>query len=375
MRSCAEPAVGGVILCAGRGERAGLGYNKVLHFIGQKTAVELCLDAFAAAGVKELTLVCSPADIAAVTELSAPYGAKVCLGGATRGESVLAGLRATPCDTVLIHDGARPFVSPALITKCIASARTHGSGIAAVRSVDTVKRVTDGKVLSLPREQLWNTQTPQAFAYAAILAAYESVQGAYTDDAEVYSLAGHTPVLVEGEYSNVKLTNAADMFRAAPVGAKMGVGFDVHRLVDGRPLVLGGVTIPYVKGLDGHSDADVLIHAIMDALLSAADLPDIGVLFPDTDDRYLGISSEKLLDEVGKRVTATHTIGSVSAVIIAQAPKLAGFIPKIRENLAARLGLRLPLLNVSATTTEHLGIVGRGEAIAASAACLLSERS
>lgn len=106
-----------------------------------------------------------------------------------------------------------------------------------------------------------------------------------------------------------------------------------------------------------------------------ADLPDIGVLFPDTDDRYLGISSEKLLDEVGKRVTATHTIGSVSAVIIAQAPKLAGFIPKIRENLAARLGLRLPLLNVSATTTEHLGIVGRGEAIAASAACLLSERS
>ncbi len=331
----ASPDVCAIIVCAGKGERTGLNYNKVLHYLGQKTVIELVLDAFAAYDVSSAVIVCSPEDEARIKELAAPYdGVSLCYGGATRAQSVRNGLRAQPCDVAVIHDGARPFASPPLINACIRSAVRNGSGIAAVKAVDTVKRVQNGKVSSLPRAELYNTQTPQAFTYADIM---------------------------------------QDLIKSTPVGARVGIGFDVHRLADGRPLILGGVTIPYNKGLDGHSDADVLAHAVMDALLSAAGLPDIGVLFPDTDDRYLGVSSMLLLDEVVARVTVGHRINNVSAVVMAQAPKLAGFIDAIRKSLSARLGIGADSVNVSATTTEHMGIIGNGAAIAASASCMLTE--
>ncbi len=370
----ASPDVCAIIVCAGKGERTGLNYNKVLHYLGQKTVIELVLDAFAASDASRAVIVCSPEDEARIKELAAPYkDVSLCYGGATRAQSVRNGLRAQPCDVAVIHDGARPFASPALINACIRSAVRNGSGIAAVKSVDTVKRVQNGKVSSLPRAELYNTQTPQAFAYADIMQAYDGACDGCTDDAEVYELAGFSPVLVEGEYSNVKITNVGDLVKSTPVGARVGIGFDVHRLTDGRPLILGGVAIPYNKGLDGHSDADVLVHAVMDALLSAAGLPDIGVLFPDTDDRYLGVSSMLLLDEVVARVTVGHRINNVSAVVMAQAPKLAGFIDAIRKSLSARLGISADSVNVSATTTEHMGIIGNGAAIAASASCMLTE--
>ena len=196
-----------------------------------------------------------------------------------------------------------------------------------------------------------------------------------TDDAEAYERAGYSPRLVDGSYDNIKITTATDLLRLSQ-NNKIGVGYDVHRLVEGRPLILGGVRIEHEKGLLGHSDADVLTHAVMDALLSAAGLPDIGVLFPDTDDRFDGISSLKLLKEVLNKLRERELeIVNVSAVAIAQKPKLSPVIKDIRASLAAALETDNARVNVSATTTEGLGIVGNGDAIAATASCILSERT
>ena len=276
---------------------------------------------------------------------------------------------------MLVHDGARPFVSPALIDRCIESAERYGSGIAAVKCVDPERRGALDDSVALPRNELYNVQTPQAFEAKALAKAYENTVGEYTDDAQIFELNGGKIRLVEGSYDNIKVTTAADLFKL-PAEQRIGIGYDVHRLVDGRPLVLGGVAVPYEKGLLGHSEADVLIHAIMDALLSAAGLPDIGVLFPDTDDRYLGISSVSLLNDVKGRVAANgFTVVDISAVIIAQKPKLAPHIENIRKNLALLLDVDASRINISATTTEGLGVVGNGDAIAVNAACILTEKA
>lgn len=376
--TCA-PNVGAVIVCAGKGERTGLPYNKIFHIIGQKTVLETTLDKFKAASIPHITVVCSPADESRVKELVSPYGATVVKGGDTRAKSVYNGLKARPCDIVVIHDGARPFVSQDLISRSVISAEQFGSGIAAVRCTDTVKRVgADGIVESLPRSELYNAQTPQTFKYGEILSAYERCNGGdgYTDDAEVYAAAGYSPRLIDGEPENVKITVPSDLIKTLPNSARIGIGFDIHRIIENRPLVLGGVKLDTEFGLDGHSDADVLTHAIMDALLSAADLPDIGVLFPDTDDRFLGISSMTLLDDVTKRVRECGMIiSSISAVVIAQRPKLAPHIRAIRNSLAEALDINVSLINVSATTAERLGLIGDGKAIAADAACILTENT
>lgn len=369
-------AVGAVIVCAGKGERCGLPYNKVLHRIGTKTTLEYVLDAFFDAHIHNITVVTSEQDKALISELVVCYdGVRIVTGGSTRKESVCNGLIATPCDIVVIHDGARPYVSPDLITRCIDSATTTGSGIAAVKCVNTIKRINEvGKVTSLQRSQLFETQTPQTFRYKDILDAYMRLDGEFTDDAEVYEKAGYNPVLVDGDYSNIKITTPRDLLPAAPIGCRIGVGFDVHRLEKGRKLILGGVKIDYPLGLVGHSDADVLVHAIMDALLSAADYPDIGVLFPDTDDGYLGANSIELLKRVVAMVEARNlSVAGISAVVAAQRPKLAPHIKNIRETLSSAIGIEDSRLNVSATTTEGLGIIGAGEAIAADAVCMLSE--
>lgn len=155
---------------------------------------------------------------------------------------------------------------------------------------------------------------------------------------------------------------------------RIGTGYDVHRLVSARPLIIGGVNIPYEKGLDGHSDADVLVHAVMDALLGAAAMPDIGHLFPDNDEAYLGADSIKLLEEVGKRLSAQgYAVGNIDSTIIAQAPKMAPHIEAMRKNIAAALGIDVSQVNVKATTEEHLGFTGSGEGIAAQAAVLIEK--
>lgn len=376
--------VGAVIVCAGKGERTGLAYNKILHKVGQKTVIENVLDTFFcicdSVNLTQITLVVSQNDIDAVSDIISTYAdnrISITPGGATRGESVYNGLKACPCDVVIIHDGARPYVTPEILKRSVSSAIEHGSGIAAVHSVDTVKRVQNGKLFSLPRTELFNAQTPQTFNYARILDAYGRVEyGACTDDAEVYEKAGYSPVLIDGDYSNTKITTAHDLFPYVPKNCKIGIGYDVHRLVSGRNLILGGVKIDYPLGLLGHSDADVLIHAIMDALLSAAGLPDIGVLFPDTDDRYLGASSIDLLKNVIDKIYEMgFAVGNISAVIIAQRPKLATVIPQMRRTVADIISTDISRINISATTTEGLGIVGSGDAIAANACCLLTEHT
>lgn len=370
--------IAAVIVCAGRGERTGLAYNKVLYHIGHKTVIETALDAFSHSLVNRIILVVSPIDEQAIKELIKDYpNITVCHGGDTRTKSVHNGLiAASGCDIAVIHDGARPFIRPDIIDASISSAVKFGSGIVAVPTVDTIKETNNGQIVrALSREGLYNMQTPQTFKYDEIMSAYDSVtDGIYTDDAEVYASAGFTPHIVEGSYDNIKITTDSDLIKAAPLGAKIGIGFDVHRLVVGRPIILGGVNIPFDKGLDGHSDADVLTHAVMDALLSAAGLPDIGVLFPDTSPELLNISSMLLLDRVAKEIRDRNfSINNISAVIIAQKPKLFGHIKDICASVAARLEIDARRVNVSATTTEMLGIIGSGDAIAASASCILTE--
>ncbi|MCH5351075.1 MAG: 2-C-methyl-D-erythritol 2,4-cyclodiphosphate synthase [Clostridiales bacterium] len=369
--------VGAVIVCAGKGTRTGLSYNKILYHLGQKTVLETVLDKFADSLVSSVTLVISADDEPAIKTLTEPYkNVSLTYGGKTRTESVINGLKSTSCDIVVIHDGARPFVRPETINASIMSAVTYGSGITAVPAVDTIKHVRSSQIVgSLDRSELYNVQTPQTFRYKEIVDAYQKVSGVFTDDSEVYARAGYTPHIVVGEYDNIKITNETDLTRVLPDDVKIGVGYDAHKTVDGRPLILGGVTIPHSKGLLGHSDADALTHAVMDAVLSAAGLPDIGVLFPDNDPALSGISSMILLDKVLEKIKNEGMyITNVSAVIMAQEPKMAPHISAIRGSLAKRMNISVGRVNVSATTTENMGVIAGGKAIACSASCLLSKR-
>lgn len=382
MKSCKKAdsyknlSISALVLCAGQGARTGLNYNKMLHYVGSKTILEMTIERVQASLVKTVMLVISPQDEPAIKEIVKQYkNISVCYGGNTRTESVKKGLNELGyCDIVVIHDGARPYINAEIINASIDSAIDYGSGIVAVPTVDTIKEIRNNDVIrTLSRAGLYNIQTPQTFRYEDICAAYNACAGIFTDDSEVYERAGFTPKIVIGDYKNIKVTTMEDLYRPVSVRSKIGVGFDVHPLVSGRPLILGGVRVPYGKGLSGHSDADVLTHAIMDALLSAAGLPDIGVLFPDKDPKYKNASSIGLLSAVNNNIILRgFRVNNVSAVIMAQKPRLAETIPEMRACLAATLKINIEQINVSATTTEHLGIIGNEKGIAASATCLLN---
>ncbi len=289
-------------------------------------------------------------------------------GGAQRQDSVYEGLKCTDTDIVLIHDGARPFVTQQIITEVTAAAAEYRAAVCAVRPKDTI-RTGQG---TLNRDELYAVQTPQGFDTAALKAAYEAAyaQGFYgTDDAGIAEGAGLEIRIVPGSYDNIKITTREDL----PMETRVGTGYDVHRLEEGRKLILGGVCIPFERGLLGHSDADVLVHAIMDALLGAAALGDIGKLFPDTDDRYKGISSIELLKAVGEAVSeAGCTIGNIDATLVAEKPKIAPYIEAMRENIAGALDIDTDRVSVKATTTEKLGFAGRQEGMEAQAVCILN---
>ena len=289
-------------------------------------------------------------------------------GGELRQDSVYEGLKCTDTDIVLIHDGARPFVTQQIITEVTAAAAEYRAAVCAVRPKDTI-RTGQG---TLNRDELYAVQTPQGFDTAALKAAYEAAytQGFYgTDDAGIAEGAGLEIRIVPGSYDNIKITTREDL----PMETRVGTGYDVHRLEEGRKLILGGVCIPFERGLLGHSDADVLVHAIMDALLGAAALGDIGKLFPDTDDRYKGISSIELLKAVGAAVAdAGCTIGNIDATLVAEKPKIAPYIEAMRENIAGALDIDTDRVSVKATTTEKLGFAGRQEGMEAQAVCILN---
>lgn len=297
-------------------------------------------------------------------------------GGKERQDSVYNALqevnRVCPGVTyVLIHDGARPFVSETVIRKVIKATAEKGAATACVAMKNSVRRLdgSDGHSHSVDRERYYSVQTPQGFIKAQLMEAYEKTltEGFYgTDDAALVERAGFDVELVEGDYQNIKITTKEDL----PMENRVGTGFDVHRFEAGRKLILGGVKIPYEMGLAGHSDADVLVHAIMDALLGAAALGDIGRHFPDSDQQYRGISSLLLLEKVAELLSENfYNIGNVDATVIAQEPKIAPYIEEMRGNIADVLKLERSRINIKGTTTEKLGFTGRREGIAAEAVC------
>lgn len=350
------------------------GQNNMLHYFGSKTILETTIDRFQVSNIDSIVVVCDQVNYVDFSSIANMYrNVSVCTGGMSRKESIIAGFRFIgTTDIVVIHDGLRPYITTEVINASIDSAMRHGSGVVAVPLVDTIKATENGAVIrSLSKKGLYSIQTPQAFAYKSILDAYYTCGFDTTDDSEVYESAGYKTNIIVGEYSNVRLENPVQMIMPAGTN-KIGVGFDVHQLVENRKLILGGVTIPHNKGLLGHSDADVLIHAIMDALLSASGHPDIGVIFPNTDSRFKNANSISLLKKVNSLLKKSgYTIGNISAVIMAQQPLLAPHIGKMRTTIATALNIDYQKVNISATTTEHLGIIGNEQGIASSATCIL----
>lgn len=380
-----------IIAAAGRGTRMGRGINKVFIPLFDRPVLMHSVTMLAGcAAVRQLLVVAAATEVATVREmleqaaLTLPWS--VVPGGRERQDSVYQALQVvdSAADIILVHDGARPLADRALVERVIAAARRWGAACAAVRVKDTIKVVDDnGVIVRTPeRSGLWAVQTPQAFAAPLLKEAYRQAmeQGYYaTDDAALVERLGQTAVVVEGSYRNVKITTPEDLAVArafladgAAGAVRVGHGYDVHRLVPGRPLVLGGVTVPHSCGLAGHSDADVLLHAIMDALLGAAGLGDIGRHFPDTDDRYRDIASTTLLAQVREKIAARGlAVGNIDATVVAQSPRLAPYIPAMQEQTARVLRVSPTAVNIKATTTEGLGFAGRREGIAAYAVAAL----
>ena len=322
-----------------------------------------------------------------------PFASKLAslqVGGDTRAATVLNALEAlkgdaADSDWILVHDAARPCLSEGMLDNLIAEvADDDCGGLLSVPVADTLKRASPTEcrvVRTESRSGLWQAQTPQMFRYSVLLRALRSADlSQITDEAGAVEALGFHPKLVQSDASNLKVTHEQDLALAELIlkhgdgsetnGVQMrtGQGYDVHALVSGRALIIGGVTIPFAKGLDGHSDADVLLHAICDALLGAAALGDIGRHFPDTDSRYKGADSRVLLREVGRLVgEAGYRIVNIDSTIVAQAPKMAPHIPSMVANIAADLGIAQGRVNVKAKTTERLGFVGREEGMAADA--------
>ena len=379
-----------LVVAAGSSTRMGQPKQHIL-LEGKPVLLHTLLALQAVDSIDELLLVTRPEDIRHFTALAAEAGVtklKTAVpGGSTRQQSVANGLAALPPQTTLvgIHDGARPLIAPETVAAVIATAARTGAAAVAVPVKDTLKRTDDsGIVLDTPdRAHLWRVQTPQVFSRDALCAAMDAALAAgrdFTDDCQLMEQAGHPVQLVPGQDTNLKLTTPEDIRLAqAMMGTKeehpmrIGHGYDVHRLVEERPLILGGVTVPYEKGLLGHSDADVLTHAAMDALLGAAALGDIGKLFPDNDPAYAGADSIRLLERVMTRIREEgYALGNLDVTVLCQRPKLAPHIPAMREKLAAACGVEVGHVSIKATTEEGLGFTGSGEGIAAHAVCLLT---
>ncbi|MEN6414657.1 MAG: 2-C-methyl-D-erythritol 4-phosphate cytidylyltransferase [Veillonellales bacterium] len=381
-----------VIAAAGQGRRMGGGINKIFIPLFDCPILVHSVRMFShCPAVDSLVIVSAAGEAAQVEELLRnltdvkPW--QVVEGGSERQYSIARALTAieTETDIIVIHDGARPLVEAPAIEQVIATARQYRAAGIAVPVKDTIKSVNEaGFITETPeRKALWAMQTPQAFEAGLLRQAYlEADRRQYlgTDDAGLVERLGIPVKIVAGSYRNIKITTPEDLIIAQALmkqGEKqdmlrMGMGYDVHCLVEGRKLILGGVDIPYRKGLEGHSDADVLLHAVQDALLGAAALGDIGCHFPDSDPRYKGVSSLLLLERV-KLIIKNHgyRAHNIDATIVAEKPKLAGYIETMNRNIAVALDIGIQQVNVKATTTEGLGFAGRGEGIAAYAVATL----
>lgn len=374
-----------IIAAAGAGRRLGAGVPKQLLDVGGATILERSVGAFASHPRVGEVVVALPGDLAA----DPPSWLRACgprvrvvAGGERRQDSVANAFDAVApeAEIVLVHDAARPFVTAEVISRSIDAAVAHGAAIAAIAAHDTVKRVAGTAIVeTLPRESIHLAQTPQAFRRAVLRDAVALGRSGVsaTDEAALAERAGHAVHVIEGDPANVKITTSDDLdaarARARAGDPCVGVGYDLHRLVEGRALVLGGVTVPSERGALGHSDADVVCHAVTDAVLGAARAGDIGRLFPDTDPRWKDASSLGLLREavalVGRRGFAVR---NVDVVVVLERPKLAPFREQIEHQLAGALGVDAGRVSVKAKTNEGVDAVGRGEAVAAHAVALVT---
>ncbi|MDD4315653.1 MAG: 2-C-methyl-D-erythritol 2,4-cyclodiphosphate synthase [Clostridia bacterium] len=357
--------VDAVIVAAGQSRR--MSANKLLYELGASPLiVRTALTFLSVKEIDRIIIVTSDENI--IAQLSFDEKFVFVAGGATRTLSVAAALNISVADIVLVHDGARPFVSASLIRKVIESTVKYGSAVPILPLSDSIRKKESDTLTNFPdRENFCLAQTPQGFDGEKLRRAYADIgKESFTDDSQLFAkfFTVHT---IEGEESNKKITFDNDLLG---INARVGNGFDLHRLEEGLPLTLGGVVIPFDKGLVAHSDGDALVHSIMDALLSAAGERDIGCQFPDTDKQYKGISSLILLGKVAEILAQKNIkINNISSVILAEKPKLAGYIPGMADNIANALKIKSSSVSISATTTERTGIIGKGEAIAAYTVC------
>jgi 2-C-methyl-D-erythritol 4-phosphate cytidylyltransferase/2-C-methyl-D-erythritol 2,4-cyclodiphosphate synthase len=376
-------SVAAIVVAAGRGLRAGGDVPKQYREVASQPVIRPSLAVLAEhRGISVVQPVIHPDDAtlfvaaAAGLDLLPPV-----FGGATRQASVRAGLEALSArrpDLVLIHDAARPFASPALVTRAIAAAGKTGAAIPTIVIADTVKTVdASGTVTgTIAREQLRIVQTPQAFDFAALIEAHRRAQAAgledFTDDAALAEWAGLKVMTFEGEAGNVKLTTAEDFVRAqaaqlaALSDVRTGFGFDVHQFADGDHVWLGGLRIPHERGVTGHSDADVVLHALVDAILGALAEGDIGVHFPPSDPQWRGASSDRFLAFAVERLRARGgRIAHLDVTVVCEAPRIGPHRDAMRARIAQIAGLASERVAVKATTSEKLGFTGRGEGIVA----------
>ena len=368
-----------IIAAAGRGRRVGGPVPKQYLKIGGEPVILKTLRVFSELEeIDHIFIVTNEDYIDKCREIVESGGVKkveaIVCGGSERQESVYNALqevnRKRPgVEYVLIHDGARPYVNEETVLGVIKAAAENGAAAACVAMKDSVRKTFGDKSISVDRNDYFAVQTPQGFKKSYLIEAYDkALKEGYrgTDDASLVERAGYEVKVVDGDYQNIKITTREDL----PVESRVGTGFYVHRFETGRNLILGGVKIPYENGLAGHSDADVLLHALMDALLGAAALGDIGVHFPDTDDRYKGISSLILLSKVRELLNENfYSIGNVDITVIAQKPKISPYTEEMKSNISSVLKIEKNRINIKGTTTEKLGFTGRGEGIAAEAVC------
>jgi 2-C-methyl-D-erythritol 4-phosphate cytidylyltransferase / 2-C-methyl-D-erythritol 2,4-cyclodiphosphate synthase len=375
------PETVGIVLAAGSSRR--MGENKMFLTLGGKTVLERSLEAFRKSGCfSRVIITCRKDDMEQAGKIASevldiPY--LLVEGGAERQASVYNALVAAKgADVVAVHDGARCFIDPEVIVKCVEKAYETGSAAAGVRTKDTVKTF-DGDYITgtIDREGLVNIQTPQVFGYELIMAAHKKAEKdgfVGTDECSLLERMGILISFVEASYDNIKITTPEDiMYGKALAGeqARTGIGYDAHRLEAGLPLILGGVNIPHKKGLLGHSDADVLIHAIIDALLGAAAASDIGRHFPMTNE-FKGISGIELLKRTRKIIEDKgFRVVNIDSTVVMQAPKLAPYIDLMRENISGTLSISIDAISVKAKTTEGMGFEGTEEGVSATAVATL----
>ena len=384
-----QKTISAVLVAAGSSTR--MGFDKLSFDLGGETVLHRSIRAFdQCPQIGEIVLVAGK-NRAFVEQqaVGCTKPVQIVAGGATRAESAKNGVLAAHGELVAVHDAARPFVSPAVIAAVLEAAARCGAAAPAVPVKDTIKQAMPGDGKTVPeaclvhstpdRSTLYAVQTPQCFDRTQYLAALQELDAEkarlVTDDCSLFELTGRPVELTPGDYANKKITTREDL--PCPVQKEetkmhIGHGYDVHRLVEGRKLILGGVEVPYEKGLLGHSDADVLAHAVMDSMLGALSLGDIGCLFPDTDPKYAGADSMLLMKEVVERVKEMgYVVGNLDATILCQRPRLMGYLTKMQLNIAEVCGVRYFQVSVKATTEEKLGFTGDGSGIAVHCVCLL----